>query len=172
MTFSVIHPNSNNCTSSGMFSTLQYSYIFFQLGYASFSLLTSSYCCAFSFIEHTVSSCLLLSFSTSMSGHSYLQYPISLYLKYCTSFIISCFLTFTSSPTPHYITLLTIISNLFWGIGFLFISSLLFLQLQAGCPNFLQYQYILSFLPSNSALSLARAYFWLSRPLMRELYWD
>ena len=56
MTSSVIYPNSNNCASSSMFSTLQYSCAFSQLEHTSSSLLTFSCCCTFPFIGHTASS--------------------------------------------------------------------------------------------------------------------
>ena len=159
ITSPVIYPNFNNYVSSSTFSILQYSYAFSQLGCIGSIFFTFSCCCTFPLIGCTASSCLLFSFSTSMFGHFYLQCPIPLYLKHCTFFTISCLLTFTPPPTPYYITLLAIISNLFWEIGFLFVSLLLFLQLWARYPNFLQYQHILSFLPSNSTLSLARACF-------------
>ena len=76
--------------------------------------------------------------------------------------------------TPHCITWLLNISNLFWGIVFSFSPSALFLQFWARYPNLLQLKHIFPFLPSSSALNLARACFWLSMLLMRELYcvWD
>ena len=122
MTFPVIHPNSNNYASSGTFSTPQYSCTFFQLEYASSSFLTSSCYCTFPFIGHAVSSHLLFFFSISMFGHSYLQYPILLYLKHCTFSTISCLLTFTSSLILYFITLLTNTSNLSWRTDFPFFS--------------------------------------------------
>ena len=107
---------------------------------------------------------------TLIFGHFHLRCPIPQHLKHLTSSIVSCLLTFTSSLTPHCITLLAITSNLFWRTDFLFFSTLLFLQLQARCPNLLHPQHTLSSLSSISALSLARAYHWLSIPLRRELY--
>ena len=133
--------------------------------------LSPQYSCAFLYKKHAglfscytfcrltacaTSSLLLLFFSTSIFGHSHLQYPTPQYLKHCTPFsTVSCFLTFTSSLTSHCITLLAIASNLFWEIGFPFAPFFLFLQLQARYLSFLHSQYVV---PSISALSLVRTH--------------
>ena len=74
------------------------------------------------------------------------------------------------SSTPHCITLLPNALNLFWGITVSFSLSLLFLQLQARCPNPLQLKHNFSLFPSSSSLSLVREHFSLSKLLISELY--
>ena len=119
-----------------------------------------SSCCTFcGLTTHVTFPLLLLSFSTLIFGYFHLQYPTPQHLKHYTpSSTVFCFLTSTSSFTPHCITLLTITSNLFWGTSFPFASFFLFLQLWARCLNFLYSQYILPSLSFISALSLVRAY--------------
>ena len=135
--------------------TLLYSCTFSHRGHA--GLLS---CCAFhGLATHTASFFFFLCFFTLIFGHSHLKCPTLQHLKHFTSSSTFCYLTSTSSLTLHCITLLANTSNLFWEIGFPFSPLLLFLQLQARCPNFLYPQH---FLPSNSALNLARAFFWLS----------
>ena len=69
------------------------------------------------------------------------------------------------NSTPHLITLLAKISNLFWEVSFPFFSSS-FLQYWAQCLNLLHFQHTLSHFSSNFALSEARACFSLSRLLI------
>ena len=76
-----------------------------------------------------------------------------------------CLLSPQFYPTP-----LLNISNLFWEVTFSFSSPSLFLQFQARYLNLLQPRQIFPFLPSSSTLNLARAYFSLSKLLIRELY--
>ena len=133
--------------------------------------ISLSSCCAFCGLTTcAASSLLLLSFSTFIFEHSHLKCPTPQHLKYLIFPTISFLLVLTSSLTPHCITLLAITSNLFWGVSFPFISSFLFLQLQARYLNLLHSQHTLLSLLSISALSLVRAYHCLSIPLMRELY--
>jgi len=122
--------------SRGILYLLQYSYIFFHVGHATFSSLH-------------------ISFSATTIGQSHLKCPISQHLKHYSSFF-SYLLTFTSSFTPHLIILLTNTSNLLWEIGLLFSTSLHFLQLWTRCPNSLQPKYFLFSLPSSFALNLVR----------------
>jgi len=150
----------------GTFHFSQYSYTFSSIGHASLPC-----CCAFCGLAIcTISFSLFLFFSTSIFKYSYLRYPIPQHLKHLTPSIVFCLLTFTFSLTLYCITLLAITSNLFWGIDFLFSSTLLFLQLWTRCPNLLHPQYTLPSLLSISALSLTRACYWLSILLRRELY--
>ena len=125
-----------------------------------------SYCAFCGFTMCATFSSFFLFFHT---GHSLHLCPSSLHSKYFTPAILIILTTLPS--TPHCITLLFNTSNLFWGTTIPFSSLLLFLQFQARCPNPLQYLYNFPFLPSNSALILARACFSLSRLLMRVLYW-
>ena len=166
MTSFVIYPNFNSCTSSGTFSTPQYSCAFSQLECTSFPP-----CYAFCGLAiHTASLFFFLFLSTSIFGHFHLQCPTPQHQKHFTSPTLSCCFISTSSFTLHCIILLAITSNLFWGINFPFASPILFLQLRARYPNLLHPQHILLSFSSISALSLARAHHWLSIPLMRELY--
>ena len=111
-------------------------------------------------------------FSPFQIGHSLHLCPFSPHLKHSTSTV--SYLLIVVSLTSHCITLLDNTSNLFWGTIPLFSSPSLFLQFWTRCLNPLQYRYTLLLLSSNSALSLVRACFWLSRLLMRALYciWD
>ena len=166
----VYHPNSNRHASSGM-PSLQCSCAFRHRTCT--RLLLYSFCCTFcGMATHTVFSTTHNFFSPFQIGHSLHLCPFSLYLKHSTS-TVSCLLIIVSL-TSHCITLLNNTSNLFWDTVPLFSSPSLFLQFRARCPNPLQCRHTLLLLPSNSALSLARACFWLSRLLMRVLYcvWD
>jgi len=146
---------------------LQYSYVFSYAEYTGL-LLRCTFCSSTIYATYSL---LLFYLSTSMFGHSHLQCPTFQYLKHFTSSILSCCLTFTSSHTLYYITLVANISYLFWGFSlFSFSSSFLVLQLQARCPNFLQLQHSFSLLFSNCALSEVRAHFSLSMLLRRLLY--
>ena len=95
--------------------------------------------------------------------------PFSPHLKHSTLLTSFCLLISFSS-TPHCITLLDNISNLFLDLITPFSASFLFLQFQARCPNPLQSQHTLFFFSSNFSLNKARACFSLSKSLMRELY--
>ena len=101
--------------------------------------------------------------------HSHFLWPYLPYLKHFTiSFIVSCLLT---SLTPHCITLLARVLNLF--SVFLFSSSALsplFLQFLARWLNCLHFQHFLSCLPSNSDLILVSACRVLSILLNKLLY--
>ena len=79
-----------------------------------------------------------------------------------------CLLIILSS-TSHCITLLLNISNLFWGIVFLFFFFS-FLQFWARCLNSLQLLHNFPLLSSSSSFSLARVCFSLSKLLINELY--
>ena len=110
--------------SRGIFHSSQYSCTFSYVGHAG---LVSCYAfCGLAIC--TASSSLCLSFSATVIEHSHLKCPTSQHLKYC-SFSFSCLLTFTFSLILHLTTLLANISNLLWGIGFLFFTSFWFLQL-------------------------------------------
>ena len=160
--------SSRSAPLGGILFSLQYSCTFSHIGCA--SLLS---CCAFCGLATYIAFFFLLFFFlTSIFGHSYLKWLTLQHLKHFTFSIISYLLTFTSSLTSHYITLLAITSNLFWEINLLFSSPFLFLQLWARCPNLLYLQHTLPSLPSIFALSLARAYCWLSISLIRELYYS
>ena len=164
----VIHPlSSKSVPSRGVFHFSQYSCAFFYVGYTSL-LFYYTFC---GLVTYVASFSFLFFFSISIFGHFHLECSTPQYLKHCTPFFtVFYFFTFTSSFTLHCIILFAIISNLFWEISFLFISSFLFLQLQTRCLNFLHSQYTFPSLPPISALSLARVYHWLSIPFMRELY--
>ena len=162
----VYHSSSNRHTLSGM-PSLQCSYAFCYRTYT--GLLLHSFCYAFcGMATCTASSTTHNFFSPFQRGHSLHLCPFSPHLKHSTS-TVSCLLI-VFSPTPHCITLLDNTSYLFWGVTPLSFFSSLLLQFWARCPNPLQYQHILPLLPFNSALSLARVHFWLSKLLMRELY--
>ena len=97
------------------------------------------------------------------------------FCRECTSFFFCCIFCglathATLSSTPHCITQLFNISNLFWEIAFPISSPPLFLQFWARCLNFLQLKHSFFFLPSSSFLSLARDCFCLSILLRIELY--
>ena len=150
----ITHPLSSKSTPSrGVFYFLQYSCTFSYVECTSFLF----YCTFCSLATCTASFSLLFFFSTSIFGYFHLRCPTLQHLKYFTFSVISCLLTFTSSLTLQYITLLAITSNLFWRISFSFFSHFLFLQLQARCPNLLYLQHTLPPFLSISALSLARA---------------
>ena len=132
-------------------------------------LLLHSFCCTFcGMATCTAFSTIHNFFSPFQIGHSLHLCLFSLHLKYSTS-TVSCFLIIVSL-TSHCITLLDSTSNLFWGAVPLSSFPFLFLQFQTRYLNPLQFQYSCSFFPSNFALSLVRACFWLSRLLIRELY--
>ena len=85
---SVNHPlSSRSVPSGGILPSSQYSCTFFHMGHT--SLLS---CCAFCGLTiYIFSSLFLLSFSATMSEHSYLQYPTPQYLKHFTSsFFLFC----------------------------------------------------------------------------------
>ena len=108
---------------------------------------------------------LLLSF---FWGHSHFLCPSLPHLKhFTTSLTASCLLT---SFTPHCITLLIRISNLF--VNFFFSSTLppLFLQFLARWLNHLHSQHFLPSLPSKSDLILVSARRVLSILLRMSLY--
>jgi len=131
-------------------------------------LLLHSFCCAFCGMATRAASSTTRNFFPFQRGHSLHLCPFSPHLKHSTSTVSYLLIVF--SPTPHCITLLDNTSYLFWGVTPLSSFSSLLLQFQARCPNPLQHQHILPLLPSNSALSLVRVHFWLSKLLMRELY--
>ena len=132
-------------------------------------LLLHSFCCTFCGMAIcTIFSTIYNFFSPFQIGHSLHLCLFSLYLKHSTS-TVSCFLIIVSL-TSHCITLLDSTSNLFWGVVPLSSFPFLFLQFRTRCLNPLQFQHSCSFFPSNFALSLVRACFWLSRLLIRELY--
>ena len=164
----MIHPLSSRSTSSrGILPLSQYSCVFFYVG------CTGLLFC-YAFCEPTTcAACSLLPFClfTPMFEHSYFQCLTPQHLKHFTFSTLFCYLTSTSSFTPHCITPVANISYLFWGFSLFFLSSSFFvLQLQARCPNFLQLQYSLFLLPSNCILSEVRAHFSLSMLLRRLLY--
>jgi len=145
----------------------QYFYTFSHVEYA--SLLSCYAFCGLAI--HTVSSFALLPLSTSMFGHSHFWCPTLQHLKHCISSSPLFYCLISTLPlTPYCITWLTNTSNLFLGIGFPFSSLTLFLQLQARCLNFLQLKHFFLSLSSSSALNLARACYWLSMLLIKELY--
>ena len=132
-------------------------------------LLLYSFCCAFCGMATCTTLSSFVFFFFFYLGH-FLHLCLSFsYLKHSTIQPISSVSCLFSS-IPYLITLLLNISNLFWEMTFLFSFSSLFLQFWARCPNFLQYQQIFPFLPSSSALNLARVCFSLSKLLIRELY--
>jgi len=162
---------SRNASSRSILFSSQYSYTFFHVEYA--GLLS---CCIF-YGPTICTICLLFPFclSTSIFGHSYLQYPTLQYLKHFTSSTLFYYLTSTSFFIPHYITLVANILYLFWGFSLFSFSFFFFvLQLWARYLNFLQFQHSFSLFPSNYALSKAKACFSLSMLLRRLLYccWD
>ena len=175
------HPNSHNSASCGTVGPQYHSALFLN---CSHELLLHSLCCASRGLATRaapLSSTLLNLFSFSCAfpfsgcaglffynGHSLHLCPSSPHLKHFTPNILTLLIVFSS--TPHCITLLLNTSNLFWGTTVPFVSPLLFLQFRARCPNFLQHRHNFPFLPSNSALNLARAHFSLSRLLISWLY--
>ena len=181
------YPNSHNSASHGTVGPQYHSALFLNVSH---ELLSYSSCCAFPSVGHTTSlpSTLLNLLSPSCAfpftghaglfspfflfihnGHSLHLCPFSPHLKHFTPAVLILLIVFSS--TLHCITLLLKISNLFWGVVALFPSSFSFLQFWARYPNPLQHLHNFLFLPSNSALILARACFSLSRLLMRVLYW-
>ena len=186
----VIHPISNSCASSRI-PFLQCSSALFLS--SSIELLLYS-CCAFPFIGCAAfsSSILLSLFSPSCTGllsfwcafplsgcatlfaffsyrgHSLHLCPSFPHLKHLIATVL--ILLTTLSSTPHCITLLLKILNLFWGVTTSFSSFFSFLQFQARCLNPLQLLQSFPFLSSNFTLSLARACFSLSRLLNKVLY--
>ena len=190
------HPKSHNSTSCGTVGPQYYSALFLNISH---ELLFHSSCCAFPFIGHAASfSSTLLSFLSCAfpllrhtgsllfpwyafpsagratlliffhDRHYLYLCPSSPHLKHFTATIL-IFLIILSS-TPHYITLLLKILNLFWGIVAPFPVSFCFLQFQARCPNSLQPKHNFPLLPLSSSLSLARECFSLSKLLIIELY--
>ena len=121
----------------------------------------------FSQISRRGTTFLLLLFLLLL-GHSHFLCPFSSHTKHLTSTssITFCFLT---SFTPHYITQFPNTLNLLLGTVFFF-CSFPHLQFGARCPNFPHLLHSFPFLPSNSALNLARACLWLSILLIRLLY--
>ena len=132
-------------------------------------LLLYSFCCTFcGMATHAAFSTIRNFFSPFQIGHSLHLCPFSPHLKHSTSTISYLLIVF--SPTPYCITLLDNTLYLFWGVTPLSSFSSLLLQFQARYLNPLQHWHILPLLTSNSALSLVRVHFWLSKLLMRELY--
>ena len=127
--------------------------------------LLCSFTFSHTFCGGTASSCFLF----FIFGHSHFLCPFFSHPKHFTSpSTISCLLT---SLTPHCITRLLSASNLLPTTVFFFCSSP-FLHFRARCPNLPHFLQILSSLPSNSALNLARARLSLSISLMSLLYWS
>ena len=115
--------------------------------------------CPFAFFHTSHSGATSSVFLSFIWGHSHFLCPSSSYLKHCgLSSTISCLLT---SLTPHCITQLSNILNLFPSAVFFLCSSLL-LQFRVRYPNFLHHLHNFLSLPSNSALNLVRACLWLS----------
>ena len=190
------HPNSQNFTSCGTVGPQYHSALFLNVSH---ELLFHSSRCAFPFVGRAASlSSTLLSFlscafplsrhtSSLLSpwcafpsaGHAtlliffhdghYLHLCLSSpHLKHFTATVL-IFLIVLSS-TPHCITLLLKILNLFWDVIAPFPVSFYFLQFRARCPNPLQPKHNFPLFPSSSFLSLARECFSLSKLLMIELY--
>ena len=122
------------------FSSLLLGQSLYQCSTPSHSKYLILFSCAFLLIEHASSffgstscgatTCTTLSLLFfHFLGHFFHWCPSSLYLKHCiaSSFFLS--LSCLLISTPHLITLLDNISNLFLGTDVLFPSSFLFLQL-------------------------------------------
>ena len=195
----VHHPNSSRCTSFSI-PLLQYSFTLFlnsttelllhptcctSHGSAMYATLLSftllnlfSLFCAFFFTRHaSFFSCYTfcgLAIHITFSFLTHNRYSLHLcpffpHLKHSISTTPTLFIILLSAP--YCIILLLNTSNLFWGMTVFFSSFLLFLQLQARCPDPLQLKYNLPLLSSSSSLSLAREYFSLSKLLISELYY-
>ena len=145
----------------------QYFYAFCHRTHA--GLLFYFFCCtSYGMVTCTAFSITHIFFSVFQREYFLHLCSFSPHLKHSTS--ITFYLFIVLSFTPHCITLLNNTSNLFWEIVVPFSPSLLFLQLQARYPNFLQLKHNFPFLLSSSSLSLVRVCFSLSILLMMELY--
>ena len=133
------------------------------------SILLNLCCCTFcNIISYATFPLSIALFLFSYNRHSLHLCSFFPHLKHSTP-TTSCLLIVFSS-TPHCITLLLNISNLFWGMTLPFSFLSLFLQFWARCPNFLQLKHNFSLLSSSSSLSLVRECFCLSMLLRIELY--
>ena len=132
------------------------------------STFLSFCCCTFYGIATCTAFSTSLFFTLFHSRYSLYLCPFFSHLKHSTS--TASYLLIALSSTPHCITLLLNISNLFWGTIFLFSLPTLFLQFWARCPNSLQLLHNFSLFPLSFSFSLVRAHFSLSKLLINELY--
>jgi len=142
---------SRSASSRSILFLSQYSYTFFHVEYA--GLLS---CCIF-YGPTICTICLLFPFclSTSIFGHSYLQYPTLQYLKHFTSSTLFYYLTSTSFFIPHYITLVANILYLFWGFS-LFSFSFFFLSYSYGLGIWTSYNSNILFLSFPLTMPLVK----------------